>query len=49
MDLKVGFITSLSGLVSSLGIPYAKGMRAALAHPSDVDGRKVHLIELDDA
>ncbi len=48
-DLKVGFITSLSGPVSSLGIPYAKGMQAALAHRADVDGRKVQLIELDDA
>jgi branched-chain amino acid transport system substrate-binding protein len=27
-DLKVGFITSLSGPVSSLGIPYAKGIAA---------------------
>jgi branched-chain amino acid transport system substrate-binding protein len=26
-DLKVGFITSLSGPVSSLGIPYDKGFR----------------------
>jgi branched-chain amino acid transport system substrate-binding protein len=48
-DLKVGFITSLSGPVSSLGIPYAKGMQAALAHRSDVEGRKVQVIELDDA
>ena len=28
-DLKVGFITSLSGPVSSLGIPYDKGIAAA--------------------
>ncbi|MFZ3118245.1 MAG: ABC transporter substrate-binding protein [Variovorax sp.] len=48
-DLKVGFITSLSGPVSSLGIPYEKGMKAALAYRSEVDGRKVQLVQLDDA
>jgi branched-chain amino acid transport system substrate-binding protein len=48
-DLKVGFITSLSGPVSSLGIPYAKGMQAAAAYRSDVDGRKVQVVQLDDA
>jgi branched-chain amino acid transport system substrate-binding protein len=48
-DLKVGFVTSLSGPVSSLGIPYSKGMLAAQAYKADVDGRKVQVIELDDA
>ena len=48
-DLKVGFITSLSGPVSSLGIPYEKGMKAAVAYRSEVDGRKVQLVQLDDA
>ena len=48
-DLKVGFITSLSGPVSSLGIPYDKGMKAALAYKSELGGRKIHLIKLDDA
>lgn len=48
-DLKVGFITSLSGPVSSLGIPYDKGMAAALAHRAEVAGRKVQVIKLDDA
>jgi branched-chain amino acid transport system substrate-binding protein len=48
-DLKVGFITSLSGPVSSLGIPYEKGMKAALVYKDSVDGRKVQLIQLDDA
>jgi branched-chain amino acid transport system substrate-binding protein len=48
-DLKVGFITSLSGPVSSLGIPYAKGMQAALAHKPEIAGRKVQMIQLDDA
>jgi branched-chain amino acid transport system substrate-binding protein len=48
-DLKVGFITSLSGPVSSLGIPYAKGIQAAAAFKPEVAGRKVQLIQLDDA
>jgi branched-chain amino acid transport system substrate-binding protein len=48
-DLKVGVITSLSGPVSALGIPYEKGIRAALAHQPQIAGRKVQLIVLDDA
>ena len=48
-DYKVGFITSLSGPVSSLGIPYEKGIKAALAYQSELNGRKIQLIELDDA
>ena len=31
-DLKVGLSVSLSGPNSSLGMPYAKGMQAALAY-----------------
>lgn len=48
-DLKVGFITSLSGPVSSLGIPYNKGILAAAAYKSEINGRKVQMISLDDA
>ncbi len=48
-DLKVGFITSLSGPVSSLGIPYEKGMKAAMAYKSELAGRKIQVIQLDDA
>jgi branched-chain amino acid transport system substrate-binding protein len=47
-DYKVGFITSLSGPVSSLGIPYQKGIKAAQAYQSELNGRKIQLIELDD-
>jgi branched-chain amino acid transport system substrate-binding protein len=39
-DLKVGFITSMSGPVSSLGIPYDKGMKAALAYKAEVGGAR---------
>jgi branched-chain amino acid transport system substrate-binding protein len=47
-DLKVGLSVSLSGPNSSLGIPYAKGMQAALAYKSEIAGRKIKLIVLDD-
>ncbi|MBP6900541.1 MAG: ABC transporter substrate-binding protein [Burkholderiaceae bacterium] len=48
-DYKVGFITSLSGPVSSLGIPYQKGIQAAVSYKADIDGKKIQLIQLDDA
>jgi branched-chain amino acid transport system substrate-binding protein len=48
-DLKIGFISSMSGPVSALGIPYAKGVQAAIALQPEVAGRKVQLILLDDA
>jgi branched-chain amino acid transport system substrate-binding protein len=48
-DLKVGFITSLSGPVSGLGIPYNKGIQVAAAMRPLIAGRKVQLIVLDDA
>jgi branched-chain amino acid transport system substrate-binding protein len=48
-DLKIGFISSMSGPVSGLGIPYAKGIQAALAQRPEIAGRKVQLIVLDDA
>lgn len=47
-DLTVGVITSLTGPVSSLGIPYAKGIAAGTAYQSEVDGRKVRVVQLDD-
>lgn len=48
-DLKVGFITSLSGPISALGIPYNKGAQAAMAYRSEIGGHKIQLIVLDDA
>ena len=48
-DYKVGFITSLVGPVSSLSIPYQKGIQAGQAYQSEIDGKKVQLIQLDDA
>jgi branched-chain amino acid transport system substrate-binding protein len=48
-DLKVGVITSLSGPVSALGVPYQKGIQAAQLHQPTIAGRKVQVIVLDDA
>jgi branched-chain amino acid transport system substrate-binding protein len=47
-DLKVGLSVSLSGPNSSLGVPYSKGMQAAVAYKPEINGRKVQLIVLDD-
>jgi branched-chain amino acid transport system substrate-binding protein len=47
-DLRVGVNVALSGPNSSLGIPYSKGMQAALAYKAEVNGRKIQLILLDD-
>jgi branched-chain amino acid transport system substrate-binding protein len=47
-DLKVGLSVSLSGANASLGVPYAKGMQAAVAFKPEINGQKVQLIVLDD-
>jgi branched-chain amino acid transport system substrate-binding protein len=47
-DLKVGVNVAQSGPNSSLGLLYAKGMQAALAYQSEVAGRKIQLIIMDD-
>ncbi|HEY9066062.1 MAG TPA: ABC transporter substrate-binding protein [Burkholderiaceae bacterium] len=47
-DLKVGLSVSLSGPNSSLGVPYAKGLQAAVAYKPEINGRKVQLVVLDD-
>ena len=48
-DLKIGVISSMSGPVSALGIPYAKGIQAAAALQPEIAGHKVQVILLDDA
>ena len=48
-DLKVGLITALSGPTSSIGVPYAKGMKAALAYGRRSPAARSQLIVLDDA
>jgi branched-chain amino acid transport system substrate-binding protein len=47
-DITVGFVTSLSGPASSIGVNYDKGMKAAYAYQRTVGGRQIRLINLDD-
>src|SRR5262245_7309092 len=47
-EIKVGFITSLSGPSASIGIPYSKGIAAAVEYANSVNGEKIKLISLDD-
>ncbi|MBI3707017.1 MAG: ABC transporter substrate-binding protein [Proteobacteria bacterium] len=48
-EIRVGHITSLSGPVSTIGVPYSKGMKAGNAFIGEIGGFKVRVIELDDA
>lgn len=48
-DITVGFITSMSGPVSSIGIPYSRGIKAGEAMIGEVGGQKIKVIMLDDA
>ena len=47
-DITVGFVTSLSGNGSSIGIPYRRGIAAAVEYKSEVNDEKIRLIQLDD-
>jgi branched-chain amino acid transport system substrate-binding protein len=48
-EIVVGFVTGLSGPVSSIGIPNAKGLAAGQAYVGEIGGEKVRVIQLDDA
>jgi branched-chain amino acid transport system substrate-binding protein len=47
-DLTVGFVTSLSGPASSIGILYGNGVKAGAEYRDEVSGEKIRLIQLDD-
>lgn len=47
-DILVGFVTGLSGPVSSIGIPNAKGIAAGQAYVGEIGDEKVRVIQLDD-
>ena len=47
-DITVGFVTSLSGPASSIGILYGNGIKAAVLWRDEVSGEKIRLIQLDD-
>ena len=48
-EIKIGFITSMSGAVSSIGIPYSRGIKAGESYISEVGGQKFTVVALDDA
>ena len=47
-EILIGFITGLSGPVSSIGIPNAKGIAAGQAYIGEIGGEKIRVIQLDD-
>ena len=47
-DVTIGFVTSLSGPGSSIGIPYGKGINAAHEYKTTINGENIRLIQLDD-
>lgn len=48
-QIKVGVVMSQSGPVSSIGVPYVKGIAAYMAGNPEVGGQKIQIIQLDDA
>lgn len=48
-EIVVGFVTGLSGPISSIGIPNAKGIAAGAVWRGEVGGETIRLIQLDDA
>ncbi len=47
-EITVGFVTSLSGPGSSIGVLYDRGMKAAWEYAKTVGDEKINLIQLDD-
>jgi branched-chain amino acid transport system substrate-binding protein len=48
-DVTIGLITSMSGPISSIGVPYSKGIATGIAQIGEVGGQKIKLVQLDDA
>ncbi len=47
-QMKIGVINSASGAVSSIGIPYNKGIAAAMVNDGVIDGQKITVVNIDD-
>ena len=47
-EIVVGVVTSQTGPVSSIGIPYGRGVNAGYAYASEVGGEKIRMILLED-
>jgi branched-chain amino acid transport system substrate-binding protein len=47
-EIVVGVVVSQSGPVSSIGIPYGRGINAGYAYVSEAGGEKIRIIQLED-
>jgi branched-chain amino acid transport system substrate-binding protein len=47
-DVTIGIIMSMTGPVSSIGLPYMRGFAAALAGTEEIAGRKLRVVQIDD-
>ena len=47
-EYKIGFITSLSGAATTIGVPYSRGIAAAKEYMGAIGGEPVTVIQLDD-
>jgi branched-chain amino acid transport system substrate-binding protein len=47
-DVTIGIIMSMTGPVSSIGLPYLKGFAAAEAEMARIDGQKIRILQIDD-
>ena len=47
-EIAVGFVTGQTGPGASIGIPYARGIAAAMGYLDNIDGHKIRLIQIDD-
>jgi branched-chain amino acid transport system substrate-binding protein len=48
-EISVGFVTGETGPGASIGVPYARGIAAAMGYVDSVAGHKIRLIQMDDA
>ena len=46
--ISVGFVTGQTGPGASVGIPYSRGIAAAMAYLDTIEGHKIRLIQMDD-
>ena len=46
--ISVGFVTGQTGPGASIGIPYSRGIAAAMAYLDAIEGHKIRLVQLDD-
>ena len=45
--ISVGFVTGQTGPGASIGIPYSRGIAAAMAYLDTIEGHKIRLVQMD--